>query len=706
MTINKLYGKLRAYNWKNYTTLFFCIILSVVLVTSYALIYFSPTVQNILPTGGDSRKQATMIFSVAILGCAVFTTYASSLFLKFKSKEIGIFMALGADKKKLKKLLFSEILLISIICCFLGLLLSVPVSFGIWKIFQLVIIDTREMTYHFGTQGFIYGFIFCIFVTFCIFMLSSKFINRTNIIDILNDQRISEPIQDVKEWYGILGMIFIILGIILGYIVPSIVIDKLNYVLPSIWSITYLFSAIGIYMVMTYIVVHAKRGKHPEKYYKNIISTSMMRFMGRQTVKNMCVISFLIAGALFAIFYIPNMVTGIYDNIKNNPIDYTFTYNQRDKQVSKKDIEQLADKYNIDIHNYMELPSIELIVDGVESTRHKNGTIDNVYLKKSSYDMFFNSKDFSKLIGKPINIKNGEYLAVVNKENENQDYDYTKFISSPVTEKEMPFRHAGNLIFNGSFFQNKSMNVYVLNENDYKAFTKDLSIKNYNNSVLFNVDNSKDTYAFANDLKAEIIKRTSKELGMFTGYDEYVKKRYESTGEKYFMDERYTSGEGPLKLEPDNNQLYLNWKYYPNFKILQSQDMIKNMAVFLMLFIYVAIICFAAVGIIAYTRGVTIAMNHKQVFMDLSRLGANNDYIKFCIKNQLKKVFSYPLIVGSFVIYLFNFMIMINNDSRIVNSEVHALLINLGLIGICGIYMYLVYLLTYKKFKNIIGISK
>lgn len=57
--------------------------------------------------------------------------------------------------------------------------------------------------------------------------------------------------------------------------------------------------------------------------------------------------------------------------------------------------------------------------------------------------MFFNSKDFSKLIDKPITIKNGEYLAVVNKGNENQDYKYTKFISSPVTEKEIPFRYVG-----------------------------------------------------------------------------------------------------------------------------------------------------------------------------------------------------------------------------------------------------------------------
>lgn len=247
MTINKLYGKLRAYNLKNYTTLFFCIILSVVLVTSYALIYFSPTVQNILPTGGDSRKQAMMIFSVAILGCSVFTTYASSLFLKFKSKEIGIFMALGADRKKLKKLLFSEILLISIIYCVLGLILSIPVSFGIWKIFQLVIIDTREMTYQFGTQGFIYGFIFCIFVTLCIFMLSVKFINRTNIIDILNDQRISEPIHDVKEWYGILGMAFIILDAIMNFRKKSKLVIFFTLIITILFTVG--ATAIGAYTV-------------------------------------------------------------------------------------------------------------------------------------------------------------------------------------------------------------------------------------------------------------------------------------------------------------------------------------------------------------------------------------------------------------------------------------------------------------------------
>lgn len=94
---------------------------------------------NILPSGGDSRKQGYMIFSIAIIGCAVFTTYASSLFFKYKSREFGILMALGERKSKLKKVLLNELLFIIPICLIVGLVLSVPVSYIIWKVFRYLL---------------------------------------------------------------------------------------------------------------------------------------------------------------------------------------------------------------------------------------------------------------------------------------------------------------------------------------------------------------------------------------------------------------------------------------------------------------------------------------------------------------------------------------------------------------------------------------
>ena len=36
----------------------FCISLSVLLITAFALMYLGPTVQNFLPDGGDTRKLA------------------------------------------------------------------------------------------------------------------------------------------------------------------------------------------------------------------------------------------------------------------------------------------------------------------------------------------------------------------------------------------------------------------------------------------------------------------------------------------------------------------------------------------------------------------------------------------------------------------------------------------------------------------------
>ena len=61
----------------------------------------------------------------------------------------------------------------------------------------------------------------------------------------------------------------------------------------------------------------------PKKHrYKNIISTSMMKFQGRQTVNNMLVMTVLIAGAYFASFYTPMLGTGAMMGYQARPVAY------------------------------------------------------------------------------------------------------------------------------------------------------------------------------------------------------------------------------------------------------------------------------------------------------------------------------------------------------------------------------------------------
>ena len=51
----------------------------------------SPTILTVLPEGGDSRKQVMMVFVLAVLGCGVFTTYASGLFFRQSPGSLACF---------------------------------------------------------------------------------------------------------------------------------------------------------------------------------------------------------------------------------------------------------------------------------------------------------------------------------------------------------------------------------------------------------------------------------------------------------------------------------------------------------------------------------------------------------------------------------------------------------------------------------------
>lgn len=707
MTLNKLYAKLRSYHWKNYTMLFMCIVLSTILVTSYALIYYSPTVQAILHSGGDSRKQAVMIFAVAIIGCAIFTVYAATLFYKNKSRETGIFFALGADKKKLKKMIFADVLAVVSSGGAAGIVLSFPVSFGIWGIFRLVIVDTREMVYRFGFRGLFLGIVFSIFVAVCIFLLGIKFVGRTNIIDILHETRKSETVHTVKDWYGAAGLILTAAGLLLGYVFPQFMVQKFYYFLPAVWNAVYGLSVIGIYLLMVYTVTHGKKGNNLQRYYKNIISISMMRFTGRQTVKNMCVMALLVFGASFAFFYVPVIFSGVNENIARNPFDYAYSFEQRINQIKGQEVFELAEEYGISITDYQEMEGIDLIVDGNVWGDKIYGKVEIIYKEKLGYCRFYKAEDIEEAAGRKIFLKPGEYAMLAPSETAEKEIADVSVITDPVTGESRQMTYAGNIPYDGTL-AGTGEPVYVLSDEEFEAYEEHLPVENKYTSVLFNTSDWTESYDFGKALKDEIIAGTPEDAAIGNGYDRYAKQEAEAAGEVYFMDDMFPAGKERLELSPDNSQLFAFWKYYPAFKVLQRQDTIKNMAVFLMLFVYIGIICYAAVGIISYTRGITIAVNYGQIFTDLRRLGADKDYIGFCIRSQLKKIFFYPFLTGSALCFAFTFLIVKNNDDLGILSaaEAGALVIDALIIGAAGLYIAGIYALTYYKFKKTIGMDE
>ena len=347
-SFKEVYSLLRRKGRKQYGLLWGCCFFSVLLITAYVCMMRSPTILDVLPEGGDSRKQVMMIFVLAAIGCAVFTLYAAGLFFRYKSREMGIFLALGAKRSHLKNRLMGELSVIALGSCATGSLLGAPLALGLWQIFRLCVVDTEEMPLRFDPAAYGFALAFSVFVIAALLLMGRRFVGKTNILDIVQASRKSEPIHAVPRWYGWGGILLVALGAVLGYSVPSFCILTLHWYPPEgLTAIFYLPVLVGLYMLLLHTVVNGwGRKRH---HYKNIIATSMMKFQGRQTVNNMLVMTLLIAGAYFASFYTPMLGVGAIMSYDARPVDYAYFYRNDQNAPGEEEIRQLAETYEVNI---------------------------------------------------------------------------------------------------------------------------------------------------------------------------------------------------------------------------------------------------------------------------------------------------------------------------------------------------------------------
>ena len=660
----------------------------------------SPTVLTILPEGGDSRKQVMMVFVLAVLGCAVFTTYASGLFFRQKSREIGTFLALGATRHQLKTELSKELALLSLGSCAAGALLGVPLSWGIWQIFRTMIVDTEEMVLRFDAQAYLFALAFSVFVILMLFLMGWRSIRRTNIIDIVQESHKSDPIRAVPRWYGPVGVLLIALGGFLGYFMPSFFVKVLHWCAPSVVdALFYLPALIGLYILLLHTVVNGWGGK--KKQYRDLISTSMMKFQGRQTVRNMLVMTVLLAGAYFASFYAPMMLSSSGTSVASRPYDYLYHYRCDQDMIGQNDVAQLAQKHNVDITTWVTATGSILGTDGMEHIETESSigvTYTEEYRELLQSATFLPERAYNAITGQKIDLAPGTCANVLDDDGGSSYLsggDVTH-LTNMVTGKTLDVTPAEPLSYT------MLLGCYVLDDRDYEAISAGLTGQWQEDYVLFNVTDVEASFPFAKALFYDIVDHSGPEVEVFDAWDPVARQiAIEETG-SYFCDPESLEESGTSSIDydkPDSTEFRTSWKYMPQFKILDETELVKTMAVFLMLFIFIAIVCFAAVIVISFTRCMTIGMTNARVYDDLRHLGAPRSYLYRSVKGQVSRVFRVPILVGTILIYAFYTLIMYSNGEPmgITPSEASGMITCLGVIAVVSLLLYLVYRLTLKK---------
>ena len=703
-TLTDTFSALRKKNRKNYTLYFICNFTALLLITAYSAILTSPTVLLVLPEGGDSRKQAMMIFALACIGCVIFTIYAGNIFFRMKSRELGIFLALGTSKKVLRNHLYKDTAVTSLSASLLGTSLGIPFAWSIWQLFRLLVVDSTEMRLFLDFRCLLIPAAFILIILLFAFLLGRRTLYRTNIMDVVNEEHKNEPVRDVKPWYASVGIWLMILGGTAGYFGPTIYQVVFRRFSSPFLPLLYIPLFIGLYMFLLHIVVRGF-GNHKKHPYKGIISRSMMKFHGKQTVNNMMVIALLVAGGAFALFYIPTLQTSQAMQVKSTPYDYSFHYPIGQPVPGKEEIADLAKDYDLSIKDYKEEATILLGMSTTVERTTDDGKLYTVYEEFANEGTFLTASAFEFLTGQKTEVAPGTYKAISN-EDETDTYWLTSDadqIINMTTMKKLPVTFDGYLHY--SLFSGRS-NYYVLNDTDYEKMEVGLGDEWKEHQVLFNID-GEDNYEFADKLFHVFMDALGEKYAISSNYDRVVKYGRSVNGKSYFLDEpKYAADAKVDYADCDGSTFRFGWKYMPSFKMLDSTDFVRTTAVYLMLFFFITIICVMAALIICYTRSISIVLNNRYVFEDLKRLGASPAFLTKEVKAQTRKIFFTPSIIGMVAMYFFFSMIMYANDGTISFTEIASLLVCLALLFLLVLIIWIVYNATVRKMKQMLGIQQ
>lgn len=698
MTLHKLWAKIRKHNKGNYRQFTFCLTLSILLISSLMLVVSSPLIQTSFPVGGDSRKQMYMISVLAVVGCTLLVFYAGKMFLRFKSREIGIFLALGTEKTRLSHALFVEVGKLTAVCAVGGIIFGSVIAFLAGKGIEFLAGASAGSKFAVTLPGYVLSLLFSFLLFLLLMAMSAAAMKRSNVIEIINEERRQEPLKKaVSKRYLIVGVISLLFGIFMAVIVPNIIAILFNRIMSGIFNIFYVFALWGLYRIMVYSLSCHSRKQNPQKYYQNLLNYGLMKFQGASVVKNMLVITLLIIGGLFAFFFLPMRNGEITETFNSYESGFSYRYPIDAPELSREDVFKLAEKHEVDIDNYREAQFINLAGSGIDREDiDEKGNIIEIYAKKYAQYECISASGYNELTGLKLSVSSGEYYTIRSAtayENVFNKFDDMDLLYCQDSKEYLPMKSAGTTNYQsltvGNGFDTNAR--FVISDSDYKLLRKNLPDSAIIKQVLFDTGSDTDITAFSEAFYKDFALRSSDAMNFMIIYDPLRADRRGGGTDEY-----------KAVFDGDNPIMEADWQYQPNMADYQKITSKFTFAILFLLFIYLAVICLTAVIVIAYTRSISVAISNRQVFTDVKKLGANQEYLRTLLKKQLQKVYVLPTILGCVGITCYMLLIFINNDGMLKSYELGTLPVLFGACAFVCLCLYAIYRVSLHRAEKIL----
>lgn len=626
MKLKDITKKLVKNNFKEYALLIFSVAFAVCMTTTMAMIQFSPSVLNVLVPGGSSQMTALALYVIMMIGCITFIIFAQGLFMRYKSKEIGIFMSLGIKKDQVKKIVKKEMAYIIPLAAIIGIILAIPVSFICWNSIGVFFSNT-ESKFRIGWVGVIIGIIFTIVAKIIIDVITAKYISKVDILKILKTSSEVEEVKGGKPSLGIMGMLFIILG-------PVFINVSLHTSHP-IWGkagdIGMVLCILGVYFFAAQVSTIGSIVKNisSKAYYKNLVFFNFMKLKGKQYTLSLFVGTLLTGVGLFSLlFNIGPLIEG-NAKIQSSSSDFEFTSISHAAEIKKEEINKLANEYELNVTKFKEIDGILLT-----SYNHLSDFGDEWWWGED--EIFVSESNFNKFFRENVDVNRGKYVVAVDYKVKGDHWNelvrprYVKKFYDASSKKEIAVEPEETIEIkdkmSSSFFYGY---IRILDDADYISISNEIPNEFKFTHKAFDVDNLNKSMKFTNKFYDSYLEKLNYE------YDDDI--RYRG---KYIIEGNKQHTKTKIKeLTPDMKRW---WWLMPFSKIDALLNNTNIWVVYLVVFFVISITCLVAGSLVVGVKIINGMWHDKIIFKNITFIGAKKRNIKSVINKQIALIYLVP----------------------------------------------------------------
>lgn len=210
MTLTSLVFKSMKKNIKQYYLYFFALIFSVTLCFSFITIQFNPSVIEALRASGTATSGFAAVTSVLYFIVIFFILYANQIFMKRRSKEIGLYQLIGMTKGLIFRLLIIENIVLFTLAVGIGMVLGFLTSRFFAMILMKLMLNDSIVSLSFSTTAFTRSIIVFALILVVVIIQIFIMIRRASLLALFHAAKKSD--ERIKK-FSIFHMMMGIIGI-------------------------------------------------------------------------------------------------------------------------------------------------------------------------------------------------------------------------------------------------------------------------------------------------------------------------------------------------------------------------------------------------------------------------------------------------------------------------------------------------------------